>query len=124
MGDLIVRLRIEEDNKGSERKVNFATVKANMVEQQNSNFKMTNSGKGTKLTPKGGFSKPSKFQGKCYNCDKVGHHSSDYKKPKKPYKKKEANMIDDVSKEMGDGDLCATISEVNLAGSNPKGMVD
>jgi len=98
--DLIVRLRIEEDNRGSEKKVNVATEKANMVEHaQSSKPKKANSGKGAKLAPKGGISK-SKFQGKCYNCDKVGHRSSDCKKPKKPNKKKEANIVDNISKEM------------------------
>ena len=120
MEDLIVRLRIEEDNRGSEKKVNVATEKANMVEHaQSSKPKKANSGKGAKLAPKGGISK-SKFQGKCYNCDKVGHRSSDCKKPKKPNKKKEANMVENISKEMGDIDLCATVSEVNLVGSNPR----
>jgi len=101
MEDLIVRLRIEEDNRGSEKKVNVATEKANMVEHaQSSKPKKANSGKWAKLAPKGGISK-SKFQGKCYNCDKVGHRSSDCKKPKKPNKKKEANMVENIFKEMG-----------------------
>jgi hypothetical protein len=118
MEDLILRLRIEEDNRGSEKKFNVATEKANIVEHRQSS--KTNSGRGSKLAPKGGISKPSKFQGKCYNCDKVGHRSSDCKKPKKPNKKKEANMVNDISKEMSDIDLCATVSEVNLVGSNPR----
>ncbi|KAL8103846.1 hypothetical protein AgCh_028150 [Apium graveolens] len=120
MEDLIVRLCIEEDNRGSEKKVNVATEKANMVEHaQSSKPKKTNSSKGAKLAPKGGISK-SKFQGKCYNYDKVGHRFSDCKKPKKPNKKKEANMVENISKDMGDIDLCATVSEVNLVGSNPR----
>ncbi|KAL8132042.1 hypothetical protein AgCh_007799 [Apium graveolens] len=120
MEDLIFRLRIEEDNRGSEKKVNVATEKANMVKHaQSSKPKKTNSGKGAKLAPNGGISK-SKFQGKCYNCDKFGHRSFDCKKPKKPNKKKEANMVENISKEMGDIDLCVTVSEVNLVGSNPR----
>ncbi|KAL8090839.1 hypothetical protein AgCh_040053 [Apium graveolens] len=100
MEDLIVRLRIEEDNRGSEKNVNVATEKENMVEHaQSSKPKKTSSGKGAKLAPKEGILK-SKFQGKCYNCDKVGHRSSDCKKPKKPNKKKEANMVDNISKKM------------------------
>ena len=120
MEDLILRLRIEEDNRGSERK-HTAGEKANMVEHgQSSKFKKNNSGKGTKLAPRGGISKQSKFQGKCYNCDKMGHRSSDCRKPKKPYKKKEANMVDGISNEPSDIDLCATVSEVNLVGSNSR----
>ncbi|KAL8146420.1 hypothetical protein AgCh_004238 [Apium graveolens] len=120
MEDLILRLRIEEDNRGSGKKMNVATEKANIVEHvESSKPKKTTSGKGEKLEPKGGISK-SKFQGKCYNCDKVGHRSSDCKKPKKANKKKEVNMVDHMSREMGDIDLCATVSEVNLVGSNPR----
>ena len=92
-----------------------------MVEHgQSSKFKKNNSGKGTKLAPMGGISKQSKFQGKCYNCDKMGHRSYDCRKPKKPYKKKEANMVDGICNEPSDIDLCATVSEVNLVGSNSR----
>ena len=77
MEDLIHRLHIKEDNRGSERN-HTAGEKANMVEHgQSSKFKKKNYGKGTKLAPKGGISKQSKFQGKCYNCEKMGHRSSD-----------------------------------------------
>ena len=54
--DLVIRLRIEEDNKGSERKMaqmahNPNEAKANFVEHgQGSKFKKgNNKGKGTKL---------------------------------------------------------------------------
>ena len=50
----------------------------------------------------------------------MGQRSSDCRKPKKPYKKKEANMLYDVTNELSDIDLCATISEVNLVGSNSR----
>ena len=66
--DLIIRLRIEEDNRGSEKKEahNPSEAKANFVEHgQGSKFKKSNNkGKGTK----GGVSKKLKFQGKCFNC--------------------------------------------------------
>ncbi|XP_074347103.1 uncharacterized protein LOC141685927 [Apium graveolens] len=119
MEDLILRLHIEEDNRGSEKNINVAIEKTNMVEHvESSKPKKTTSGKGGKLAPKGGISK-SKFQEKFYNCDIVGHKSSDCKKPKKANKKKKANMLDHISKDMGDIDLCVTISEVNMVGSNP-----
>ncbi|KAL8125667.1 hypothetical protein AgCh_013071 [Apium graveolens] len=93
-------------------------LQANIVEHvKSSKPKKATSGKGAKLAPKERISK-LKFQGKCYNCDKVGHRSSDCKKPKKANKKKEANMVDHMSKKMGDIDLCATVSEVNLVGSD------
>ncbi|XP_017256513.2 uncharacterized protein LOC108226069 [Daucus carota subsp. sativus] len=101
MEDLIVRLRIEENNRGSGKKT-IAAEKANMVEHaQSFKSKKTSSRKGAKLAPKGGVSKPSKFQRKCLNCDKVGHRSADCRKPKKTNKKKEANMVDDISKKIG-----------------------
>ena len=55
--DLILRLCIEEDNRGSERK-HVASERANMAEHdQGSKFKKNYSGKGTKLAPKGEISK-------------------------------------------------------------------
>ena len=79
--DLIIRLRIEEDNRGFEKKGahNPGDVKANFVEHgQCSKFKKANNkGKGNKLGPKGGISKKQKFQGKCFNYGKQGHKSSD-----------------------------------------------
>ena len=71
--ELIVRLRIEEDNRGSEKRGFNPVAKANVVEQgQDSKNKKPKS----KLGPKEGVSK-NKFQGKCFNCDKVGHRSVD-----------------------------------------------
>ena len=121
--DLIIRLRIEEDNKGSEKKMahNPNEAKANFVEDgQSSKFKKgNNKGKGTKLGPKGGIYKKQKFIGKCFNCEKQGHRSSNCRLPKRN-KPKEANVIVDISKDVSDLDLTAVISEVNLVGSNPK----
>ena len=97
--DLIVRLRIEEDNRGSEKKLSNNVVansaKANIVEHgqgsKNKKFNKT----GSKLGPKCGVSKKQKFQGKCFNCDKMGHKSADCKLPKRN-RKKEANVVDAV----------------------------
>ena len=53
-------------------------AKANVVEHGPKNKK------NKKLGPKGGISKKqTKFQGKCFNCDKMGHKASDCKLPKK-----------------------------------------
>ncbi|KAK1576929.1 hypothetical protein Q3G72_017560 [Acer saccharum] len=48
---------------------------------------------GSKLGPKGEVSKKPEFQlkGKCFNCDKMGHESSECKAPKKK-KNHKANM--------------------------------
>ena len=72
--DLVIRLHIKEDNRGSEKKVahNPNEAKANFVEHgQSSKFKKANNkGKGTKLGPKWGVSKKQKFLRKCFNCGK------------------------------------------------------
>nr|CAN76029.1 hypothetical protein VITISV_016069 [Vitis vinifera] len=121
--DLIIRLRIEEDNRRSEKKGahTLNEAKANFVEHGQSSKAKTNNnkGKGSKLGPKGGISKKPKFQGKCFNCGKQGHKSVDCRLPKKN-KPKEANVIDDITKNVYDIDLTAVVSEVNLVGSNPK----
>ena len=72
--DLIIRLRIEEDNRGSEKKGvhNSGEAKAYFVKHgQSSKFKKPNNkGKNSKLRPKGGISKKGKFKGKCFNSGK------------------------------------------------------
>ena len=64
-------------------------AKANVVEHGPKNKK------NKKLGPKGGISnKQTKFQGKCFNCDKMGHKASDYRLPKK---KREANVVKNIT---------------------------
>ena len=115
--ELIVRLRIEEDNRRSEKRGSFQSeVKANVVEHgQSSKFKK----KTTKGRPKGGISKKQKFQGKCFNCDKMGHKAAECRLPRKN-KNKEANVMEKITQEVDDMNLSAVVSEVNLIGSNPK----
>ncbi|XP_052206984.1 uncharacterized protein LOC127811292 [Diospyros lotus] len=86
--ELIVRLRIEEDNRGSEKKgFNLATTKANVVEHgQGSKYKKNK----LKLGPKGGVSN-NKFQGKCFNCGKMGHRSMECRLLKRKIKGHEAH---------------------------------
>ena len=74
--ELIVRLRIEKDNRDSEKRgFNPAADKANVVEHGKSSKNKKTKAK-PKLGPKGDISK-NKFQGKCFNCGKVGHRSVD-----------------------------------------------
>ena len=64
MEDLVVRLRIEEDNRRSDKKGAHTSpeVKADFVKHgQSSKKKQHNKGKGSKLGPKGGVSKKQKF---------------------------------------------------------------
>ncbi|XP_012477479.1 uncharacterized protein LOC105793094 [Gossypium raimondii] len=83
--NLIVRLRIEEDNRG----------------------------------PKNGVFKKPKFQGKCFNCNKMRHKSSDYRIPNR-VKTNEANAVENIFKAVSDLDLYTVIYEVNLVDSNPR----
>ncbi|KAL5569712.1 hypothetical protein UlMin_026287 [Ulmus minor] len=82
-------------------------------------FKKNKSNKGPKLGPKGGVSKKQKFQGKCFNCDKIGHKSSECRLPKKN-KNHEANVVNNITQDVADINMCAVISEVNMVGSNPR----
>ena len=117
--DLIVRLRIEEDNRASEKKAGKGIMesKANVVEQgqtSHNHKKRKHNGNGPKQGP------TKKFQGKCYACNNKGHRAKDIHSRKEqgnPKKKRpQANVteVDDVS----DMNLSAVVSEVNFIGSN------
>ncbi|XXG55184.1 hypothetical protein AAC387_Pa03g2908 [Persea americana] len=73
--DLIVKLRIEEDNRASEKKAGktFTEAKANMAEHRQNPKKRKNSPNG----PKQGPNDNKKFKGKCYVCDKPSHRAKD-----------------------------------------------
>ena len=89
--DLVLRLRIEEDNKNR----SVTSSNANIVEvKKNSKFKKGKPDKKSNLGPKGGVSK-KKFQGKCFNCDKMGHKLTECRLSKR--KKHEAHMVDEVA---------------------------
>ncbi|XP_073120603.1 uncharacterized protein [Henckelia pumila] len=81
--ELIVRLRIEEDNKSSERRLYSPNVaKANVVEHKKISKEKRYAGRGSKLGPNKDMFK-KKFLGKFYNCGGPGHKSSECKKPKR-----------------------------------------
>ncbi|GMY37975.1 Retrovirus-related Pol polyprotein from transposon TNT 1-94 [Fagus crenata] len=93
--DLIVRLRIEEDNRTSEKAMWNQTIesKANVVEHNNKNKKRKHFGQefgqGSNHDTKGGHAK--RFKGKCFICDKPGHRAKDCRKrndqgTRKPFK--------------------------------------
>ncbi|XP_070024701.1 uncharacterized protein [Nicotiana sylvestris] len=110
--DLIVRLRIEEDNKAAEKmsRGNSTIMRVNIVEESSTRNK-----KRKKLFGPKNYPSKKKFKGNCHNCDKVGHKSVDYHAPKKDKKKSQANMVE---KNEVKG-LCAMLSECSLVG-NPK----
>nr|GEU89198.1 hypothetical protein [Tanacetum cinerariifolium] len=88
--DLVVRLRIEEDNKLALKNIYTPdSANANMVEHAGSSSKSDSKakGKGKKKNDKKGKGKAEylapkakivkqKFQGTCYNCDQPGHHAT------------------------------------------------
>ena len=113
--DLIVRLRIEEDNRLSEKKVgkNLEVSRANVVEGSKPNKKRKMSGKFGE-----GFNQGLKmFIGKCFNCGKFGHRAKDYNAKKR--QKTQANVVEKISNGVDDINLTAVISECNMVG-NPK----
>ncbi|XXG73336.1 hypothetical protein AAC387_Pa07g2274 [Persea americana] len=76
--DLIVKLRIEEDNHASKKKAGktFIEAKANVVEHGQNPKKRKNNPNG----PKQGPNDNKKFKGKCNVCDKPGHRAKDCRK--------------------------------------------
>ena len=125
---LIVRLRIEEDNRRSKKRIssiaanstkpNVNPTKANIVEHEQGFKKKKIIKSGSKLGPKGGVSKQN-FQEKCFNCNKMGHKLADCRLPKKD-KKKEANLVDTIAQEVSNNSLSAVVLKFNLVDSNSK----
>ncbi|XP_070019326.1 uncharacterized protein [Nicotiana sylvestris] len=113
--DLIIRLRIEEDNKHAKNKSrgNSTIIRANIVEEAPQNKK--------RKKASGPKNYPSKknFKGNCHNCGKSGHKAVDCRAPKNDVqknkkKKNQANMVENAE-EMED--LCVMLSECNLVGN-------
>ena len=78
--DLIVRLRIEEDNRVFEKKVgnHYMESKAHVIEERHkTNKKRKHVGQ---QGAKGGDSK--RFKGKCFVCNKQGHRAKDFRNRK------------------------------------------
>ncbi|GKE16584.1 pol polyprotein [Tanacetum coccineum] len=133
--DLVVRLRIEEDNKLAQKDTYTPdSAKADMVEHAGLPSRSNSKGKGKDkkkndkkskgkseyLAPKAGIVK-QKFQETCYNCDQPGHRAANCKMPKRA-NPRQANMVnEDVDMITMVSDVVAMISEVNLVGSNNNG---
>ncbi|GJT59569.1 pol polyprotein [Tanacetum coccineum] len=133
--NLVVRLRIEEDNKLAQKDTYTPdSAKANMVEHTGSSSRFNSKGnkkdkwknekkskgKSEYLAPKARIMK-QKFQGICYNCDQPGHRAANCKMPKR-VNPRQANMVnDDVDMIAIVSDVCAMIFVVNLVGTNHGG---
>ncbi|XP_070048956.1 uncharacterized protein [Nicotiana tomentosiformis] len=81
--DLVVRLKIEEDNKTAEKKSrgNLTIMRANIIEETAPKSKKRKRSSGhTKEQNK------KKFKGNCYNCGKACHKAPDCHLPKKDKK--------------------------------------
>ncbi|XP_015875287.2 uncharacterized protein LOC107412096 [Ziziphus jujuba] len=119
MKALIGKLRIEDDNRRFDRRSMKAGINANVVEHGSSSKNQKKPGKSSKLGPKRGIFKKAKFQGKCFNCDKMDHRAADCRLPKRK-RNIETTMMEHITREVDEIDLNAVVSEVNLVGSNPK----
>ncbi|CAL2270710.1 unnamed protein product [Prunus armeniaca] len=111
--DLIARLRIEEDNRGSEKKTsgNSMVAKAHVVEDGLTNKKKRkHSGEGSS---QGNSKKNKGFKGKCFNCNKHGHRAVNCQSKGKP---KEVHMTEEekLSNEIYDINLLVVIFAMNL----------
>jgi len=78
--DLIVRLRIEEDNKVAEKKGrgNSTIMGENIAEGARQNNRKIKKPSGPKSNPS-----KKRFKGNCYNCGKEGHKSTNCCAPRK-----------------------------------------
>ena len=115
MEDLIVRLRIEEDNRKSEKRSskNSYEAKANVIEDSKEAF--TSKGLKRKKTSQGYKGKAQdgknmRFKGTCYICNKEGHKANECRSHLKKNKKShpQANLTDHEPPS-----LSAVVSEVN-----------
>lgn len=121
--DLIVRLRIEEDNKSTEAKASKMEAKVNIVE---SSFKGKKRKFEMKQQPQQCQQPPNKkkFKGTCYNCGKPNHMAKDCRKPKKA--NPQANVVQErlVPFDFSELDLSAVILEANLVDNPNEWWVD
>ncbi|KAK9944760.1 hypothetical protein M0R45_010310 [Rubus argutus] len=130
---LIVRLRVEENNRTADKKngINSMAAKAHVVEDAPRNNKRKYSGEGKE---QGNSKKHRDFKGKCFSCNKPGHRASECrsnngkKKTYKKYKGKatEVNMAEEDKLSIGISDinLSAVVSEVNLISNTNEWWVD
>ncbi|KAK6145650.1 hypothetical protein DH2020_022470 [Rehmannia glutinosa] len=118
--DLIVKLRIEEDNRriDSMSRLQPMESKANLLEHgSSSNSKKRPNDKGKK--PAAG-----KFQGVCFNCGKPNHMSKYCCQSKKKKIKQQSNVNVVEQRELTDVDMSAVAFEANLVDNLKEWFVD
>jgi len=120
--NLIVRLRIEEYNRKSEKRSskNFYEAKAN-VNEDSKGKASTSKGLKRKKTAQGYKGKNMRFKGTYYICNKKGHKANECRSRLKKNKKNhpQANLTDHASPSFS-----AVVSEVNLTTNNKEWWVD
>ena len=74
--DLIIRLKIEEDNKAKKKRSrgNSAISGVNFVEEDPTKLKKRKKASGPKSNPP-----KKKFNGNCFKCGKYGHRATKYR---------------------------------------------
>ncbi|XP_069144482.1 uncharacterized protein [Solanum lycopersicum] len=117
--NLIVRLRIEEDNMDAEKRSRgtSAISGVNFVEEDPTKLKKRKKASGPKRN-----SPKKKFNGNYFNCGKHGHRDTECRDPKKDKKKKDQPNLAESRGEMDD--LCAMFSECNLVGNPREWWID
>ena len=112
--DLVIRLKIEEDNKNVEKKSRKSStiIGVNIVEEAPTKDKKLKNSNGQKSEQY-----KNKFGGNCYNYGKAGHRSSDCRAPRKDKNKgKDKSQANIVEKMEDVDDLSTMILECNLVG--------
>ena len=126
--DLIVRLRIMEDNRVSEKKIGNHSMdsKADVIEEgHKTNKKRKYVGQ---QGAKGGDSK--RFKGNCFVCNKLGHHAMDCRNRKAQvnHKRKAAQTniieVEKLSENVSNISFFVVVFEVNLVGNTKEWWVD
>ncbi|KAL0314405.1 UNVERIFIED_CONTAM: hypothetical protein Sangu_2284900 [Sesamum angustifolium] len=112
--DLIVRLRIEEDNCLSEMKSGKLQIeaKANLMEQNgNTSIKRKH------VDYKAKKGRVKMIKGNCYNCGKPNHMANDCRLPKK--NQAHVSEVRSVPIDLGELNLSVVVFEANLV-DNPR----
>ena len=107
--DLVIRLKIEEDNRNAEKKSRKSStfIGVNIVEEAPTKEK-----KRKKSNRQKSKHAKKKFKCNCYNSGKTGHRSSDCHAPRKDKNKGKGKSQENIVEEMEDtDDFCAIILE-------------